>query len=155
MAVKTTFKLDQKTIDQVLAAAKRGKLPTGSATVRSSTAQEDVKEYMKKRGLEAWHGHLSKHLGIKTVASLRATTAIDLRRMATAANMRVDQKTIDQVLQAIRRNVDGDELSYHLETWRVVREIQTLARRGHGGLVGSWPRFYAAVDGNAISRCLR
>merc|ERR1711865_832279 len=72
----------------------------------SSTAGEtDVKEFMKKRGLDAWHSHLTKHLGIKTCAQLRAITALDLRRMATAANMKLDQKTIDQVLAAIRRNV--------------------------------------------------
>ena len=59
---------------------------------------------MKARDLEAWHDHLTKHLDIKTPSQLKAITAIDLRRMATAANMRLDQKTIDQVLQAIRRN---------------------------------------------------
>ena len=60
---------------------------------------------MKKRGLDAWHSHLTKHLGIKTCAQLRAITALDLRRMATAANMKLDQKTTDAVLAAIRRNV--------------------------------------------------
>ena len=30
-------------------------------------------------------------------------TAFDLKKMATAANMRLDQKTIDQVLAAVRR----------------------------------------------------
>eukprot|EP01045_Picozoa_sp_COSAG04_P005032 COSAG04_NODE_227_length_19396_cov_29.887547_13_plen_1562_part_00 len=65
---------------------------------------ENVKDFMKARGLEAWHGHLTKHLDIKTPRDLKAITAVDLRRMATAANMRLDQKTIDQVLQAIRRN---------------------------------------------------
>eukprot|EP01047_Picozoa_sp_COSAG01_P034778 COSAG01_NODE_2629_length_7348_cov_14.364414_6_plen_134_part_00 len=132
------MRLDQKTIDQVLAAVQRGKMPativsavstvllpkplqastprTASAggTTRavltlagssSSSASDDVKEYLKKRGLEAWHGHLSKHLGVQTVSSVRAITAIDLRRMATSANMRLDQKTIDQVLQAIRRRI--------------------------------------------------
>ncbi len=58
---------------------------------------------MKARGLEAWHGHLTKHLDLKTPSDLKAMTAIDLRRMATANNMRLDQKTIDQVLQAVRR----------------------------------------------------
>ena len=30
-------------------------------------------------------------------------TGFELRKMATAANMRLDQKTIDQVLAAVRR----------------------------------------------------
>ena len=77
-----------------------------SSRANSTAAGEtDVKEFMKKRGLDAWHSHLTKHLGIKTCAQLRAITALDLRRMATAANMKLDQKTIDQVLAAIRRNV--------------------------------------------------
>ena len=87
---------------KVLAAVRRGKI---SPRQDASQASEDVKEFMKKRGLEAWHNHLTKHLGIKTCAQLRAITALDLRRMATAANMKLDQKTIDQVLAAIRRNV--------------------------------------------------
>jgi len=39
-----------------------------------------VKDFMKARGLEAWHGHLTKHLDIKTPSQLKAITAIDLRR---------------------------------------------------------------------------
>ena len=41
---------------------------------------ENVKDFMKARGLEAWHGHLTKHLDIKTPSQLKAITAIDLRR---------------------------------------------------------------------------
>lgn len=74
-----------------------------SSLIRGGSKTENVKDFMKARGLEAWHGHLTKHLDIKTPSQLKAITAIDLRRMATAANMRLDQKTIDQVLQAIRR----------------------------------------------------
>ena len=70
--------------------------------MRDYDAEEGLREFMKARGLEAWHGHLTKHLDIKTPSQLKAITAIDLRRMATSANMRLDQKTIDQVLQAIR-----------------------------------------------------
>ena len=69
-----------------------------SSRANSRAGETDVKEFMKKRGLEAWHSHLTKHLGIKTCAQLRAITALDLRRMATASNMKLDQKTIDQVL---------------------------------------------------------
>jgi hypothetical protein len=50
---------------------------------------EDVKEFMKTRGLEAWYTHLSKHLNIKTIDQLKATTAVDLRRMGIAANMKL------------------------------------------------------------------
>ena len=131
MAVVANMRLDPKTIDQVLAAVKRRKLPTsrtsrlvrqvsipqfkakaatsssqGSASrasARSSlisggtSGADDVKAFLKQRGLEAWHGHLTKHLNIKTSAQVKAITAIDLRRMATAANMRLDQMTIDQL----------------------------------------------------------
>eukprot|EP01046_Picozoa_sp_COSAG06_P064623 COSAG06_NODE_15524_length_1064_cov_1.790674_1_plen_321_part_01 len=83
----------------------------GSLSTISSSADQ-LKQYMKQRGLEAWHGHLSKHLGIQTVASLRAIGATDLRHMATAANMRLDQKTIDQVLASIRKAVPGERPSY-------------------------------------------
>eukprot|EP01044_Picomonas_judraskeda_P023679 COSAG03_NODE_6284_length_1084_cov_1.032487_1_plen_122_part_10 len=37
-----------------------------SSSRANSTTETDVKEFMKKRGLEAWHSHLTKHLGIKT-----------------------------------------------------------------------------------------
>eukprot|EP01047_Picozoa_sp_COSAG01_P073350 COSAG01_NODE_11933_length_1832_cov_10.526152_2_plen_352_part_00 len=40
---------------------------------------------------------------IRTPQQLRGVTSIDMRRMATAAKMRLDQKTIDQVLAAVRR----------------------------------------------------
>eukprot|EP01044_Picomonas_judraskeda_P027112 COSAG03_NODE_8493_length_797_cov_1.045845_1_plen_220_part_10 len=74
-----------------------------------------LKEYMSKKGLRLWHSHLTKHLGIKTCAQLKAITAIDLRRMATAANMRLDQKTIDQVLAAIRRTDGAQTIDQELD----------------------------------------
>jgi hypothetical protein len=76
---------------------------SGSLEPQPVPASCPLKDHMKRCGLEAWHGHLSMHLGIKSVASLRAMTAIDLRRMATRAHMRLDQKTIDQVLEAVKR----------------------------------------------------
>jgi hypothetical protein len=39
-----------------------------------------VKEFMKARGLEAWHGHLTKHLNITTCDEVKAITAVSLRR---------------------------------------------------------------------------
>ena len=122
MGTLGNMQLDQSLIDQVLAAIQRGKLPTStpprSAPVRqvsipkaktqpttparrSKQGTDDVTTFLKKRGLEAWCSHLTIHLNIKTVAHVKAITAIDLRRLATAANMRLDQKTINQVLTAI------------------------------------------------------
>lgn len=121
LALKANMRLDQATIDKVLAAISRNRppistsysflsvsLPSSVGSVQAQAtlagAGDQLKEYMKKRGLEAWHSHLTKHLKISTCAQLRAITAVDLRRMATAANMRLDQKTIDQVLAAIRQS---------------------------------------------------
>eukprot|EP01047_Picozoa_sp_COSAG01_P122066 COSAG01_NODE_50898_length_359_cov_0.853846_1_plen_65_part_10 len=52
---------------------------------------------MKSCGLDAWHSHFVKHTSIRTPQQLRMITADDLKKMAKAANMRLDQKTIDQV----------------------------------------------------------
>lgn len=74
-----------------------------SSTTGGST--EDVRTYMKRVGLDAWYDYFDKHLpaNMKTVALLRATTAADLRRMATKANMRLDAKTTQQVLDALKK----------------------------------------------------
>eukprot|EP01048_Picozoa_sp_COSAG05_P004253 COSAG05_NODE_223_length_13640_cov_1551.628979_3_plen_351_part_00 len=82
--------------------------PAGGARVEPErTTMDDLLTYMKQRGLEAWHPHFVKHLGIKSTTQLRAMTGIDLgyvfRRMPAVANI---QKTIDHVLAAIRRT-DG------------------------------------------------
>jgi hypothetical protein len=60
---------------------------------------------MERVGLEAWCKFFAQHLpeNIKSVRHLRATTAADLRRMGTKANMRLDQKTIIQVLNALKK----------------------------------------------------
>ena len=51
------------------------------------------------------YAHFSKHLpsNCKTVALVKKTTAADLRRMGTKANMRLDQATITQVLNALKK----------------------------------------------------
>ena len=41
---------------------------------------------------------------MKSVRTLRATTAADLRRMATKANMRLDAATTTQVLNALKKS---------------------------------------------------
>jgi hypothetical protein len=75
-----------------------------SASASSSSSAEQLREYMKSCGLEAWHGHISKHCPtVSTPAQLRALSALDLRKMARSANMRLDQATIDKVLAAVRR----------------------------------------------------
>ena len=60
---------------------------------------------MKQVGLDAWYGYFEKHLpaNMKSVRTLRSTTSADLRRMATKANMRLDAKTTQQVLDALKK----------------------------------------------------
>ena len=67
-----------------------------------SSDAEALKLYLTEAGLEAWHGHLTKHLHIKTPAQLETITAVDLKRMAMRANMRLDLKTTGEVLKGIR-----------------------------------------------------
>ena len=64
-----------------------------------------VKDYMKTVGLEAWYGYFAKHLpsNLETIQHVRATTIADLRRMGTEANMRLDAKTTQQVLNALKK----------------------------------------------------
>ena len=49
--------------------------------------------------------HFSKHLprNCKTVALVKATTAADLRRLATKANFKLDAATTTQVLNALKK----------------------------------------------------
>ena len=68
-----------------------------------------VKEFMKRRGLEAWYDYMAEHLNIRTIAEVKVVTAVDLRRMATRAHMRLDQKTIDQVLAALKRKIASEK----------------------------------------------
>ena len=101
MAVSANMKLDKQTTEQVLAAVKRNPKP---ATERQGSGAPQLKEYMADRGLEAWHECLTKHLDLKTPADLIKMSADDLRKMARAANMSLDQETIDQVLAAAGRD---------------------------------------------------
>lgn len=70
-----------------------------------STSTETVQVYLKRVGLDAWFAHFDKHLpsNVKSVKMVRATTAADLRRMGTKANMRLDAATIQQVLNALKK----------------------------------------------------
>ena len=65
----------------------------------------EVEAYLKRVGLDAWRTHFQTHLpaNVKSVALVRATTAADLRRMGTKANMRLDNQTIQQVLNALSK----------------------------------------------------
>jgi hypothetical protein len=86
---------------------------------------------------------------IRTPQQLRGLTSIELKTMGVKANMRLDQKTIDQVLAAVRRgkipNRDGSynktpsPESGQSKLQRMVQDLQKLAQRSDGGLVGSWP----------------
>jgi len=71
----------------------------------ASSSGEDVRAYMKRVGLDAWYGYFEKHLpaNMKSVRTIRSTTSADLRRMATKANMRLDAKTLQQVLDALKK----------------------------------------------------
>ena len=64
-----------------------------------------VKDYMKAAGLGAWYGYFEKHLpaNVETIQGVRATTGADLQRMARQANMRLDAKTTQQVLAALKK----------------------------------------------------
>ena len=70
-----------------------------------SSSGEDVRAYMKRVGLDAWYTYFETHLpaNVASVRLVRATTAADLRRMATKANMRLDAKTTQQVLDALKK----------------------------------------------------
>ena len=48
-----------------------------------------LQTFMERCGLVGWHPPLAKHLGLKTVDQLTAITAVDLRRMGRAANMKL------------------------------------------------------------------
>ena len=82
-------------------------LRTSSYSSHSSSAkpEEDVRAYMKRVGLDACYGYFETHLpaNMKSVRLVRATSAADLRRMATKANMRLDAATTTQVLNALKK----------------------------------------------------
>eukprot|EP01043_Picozoa_sp_COSAG02_P072482 COSAG02_NODE_13679_length_1363_cov_1.283228_2_plen_291_part_01 len=81
---------------------------SASATASSTSAAKaaaEVRFYLKHVGLGAWVGHFERHLpaNVKSVELIRATTAADLRRMATKENMSLDFKTTRQVLNALKK----------------------------------------------------
>eukprot|EP01046_Picozoa_sp_COSAG06_P019846 COSAG06_NODE_1429_length_9481_cov_30.750986_8_plen_255_part_00 len=70
----------------------------------AAAGSEDVHSYMTRVGLKAWIGSFEQHLpaNIRSVRLVRATTASDLRRMATKANWQLDDATATQVLNALK-----------------------------------------------------
>ena len=77
----------------------------------------EVEDYFKRVGLGAWFVHFTEHLpaNAKSIPLVRATTAEDLRRMATKANMHLDENTIQQVLNIFNSNAP------QLEEWEEPR----------------------------------
>ena len=85
---------------------------------------ERVQAYMKRVGLEAWYGYFQQHLPeqVVSVERLRATTSADLQQMATKANMRLDEKTTEQVLAALRKPTMADLKEREARQQRVEKE---------------------------------
>eukprot|EP01048_Picozoa_sp_COSAG05_P013300 COSAG05_NODE_1404_length_4970_cov_15292.071649_2_plen_278_part_00 len=111
------------------AAKSSGTSPTGGRAARSlaSTSSEDkLKEFMNSCGLKAWHSHFVKHTTIRTPQQLRMITAFDLKKMATAANMRLDQKTIDQVSRLALRLIRACAFCTNLCRCRCPRAVSRL-----------------------------
>jgi len=65
----------------------------------------DVQTYLNRVGLGAWVSYFASHLPsmVKTVPLVRTISRVDLRRMASAANMRLDARTAGQVLDALKK----------------------------------------------------
>jgi Ca2+-binding EF-hand superfamily protein len=59
-------------------------------------------QYMKVRGLGAWHDHVVQYLNVTTPAQLRKLDEASLNEMAAAAEMQLDSALIARVLKAIR-----------------------------------------------------
>eukprot|EP01043_Picozoa_sp_COSAG02_P051552 COSAG02_NODE_5442_length_4324_cov_659.876213_1_plen_1427_part_01 len=96
------------------------KVDMGLKTVQE---QGTVRGFMGRVGLDAWHRYFDKHLpaNMKSIRALRATTSADLRRMATKANMRLDAKTTQQVLDALKKK-PGIAKARDLDATTVLRE---------------------------------
>ena len=54
-----------------------------------ASSDQTLQTCMERCGLGAWHPHFVQHLGVTTVDQLTAVTAMDLRRMGIAANMKL------------------------------------------------------------------
>jgi hypothetical protein len=86
--------------------------PAAAAAAAAASSQgggaietDEVRAYMRRVGLDAWWPYFEKHLpaNIKSIRRVRATTAADLRRMATKANMKLDAATTQKVLDALKK----------------------------------------------------
>eukprot|EP01047_Picozoa_sp_COSAG01_P034779 COSAG01_NODE_2629_length_7348_cov_14.364414_7_plen_149_part_00 len=110
MGVKANMRLDQKTIDQVLAAVRLGKLPNKD--------ESNLKIFMKECGLEAWYSYIVTHLGCKTRQDMVAITSSDLMRLSyhmhSAVNIRLSMDKIQEILAAVRK---GNERHKQLEVY--------------------------------------
>jgi hypothetical protein len=74
-------------------------------SVASSKMPLVVQAYLKGVGLGAWIYYFAEHLPnmVKTVQLVKSISAGDLRRMATQAHMRLDARTTQQVLDALKK----------------------------------------------------
>ena len=104
-----------------------------------------VKDYMKAAGLDAWYGYFEKHLpaNVETIQGVRATTGADLQRMARQANMRLDAKTTQQVLAALKKEPKAGTLLCGL-TEEEAQTVQTDAAAAAEKLVIRQLRAFAA-----------
>ena len=62
----------------------------------------ELLQYMRVRGLGAWHNHVMQYLDVQTPTQLQQLTEVNLLQMAAAAEMMLDEKLITRVLKAVR-----------------------------------------------------
>ena len=110
-----------------------------------------VKDYMKAAGLGAWYGYFEKHLpaNVETIQGVRATTGADLQRMARQANMRLDAKTTQQVLAALKKEPKAGTLLCGL-TEEEAQTVQTDAAAAAEKLVVRQLRAFAAAGRRVV-----
>ena len=103
---------------------------------------------MKAAGLGAWYGYFEKHLpaNVETIQGVRATTRADLQRMARQANMRLDAKTTQQVLAALKK---AGTLLFGL-TEEEAQTVQTDAAAAAEKLVIRQLRAFAATGRRVV-----
>jgi hypothetical protein len=112
-------------------------------------AAKSVRAYMTSVGLEAWYVYFAQHLPkhLESVERLRATTSADLKRMATKANMRLDEKTKKQVLSALRKcHIDRRVVRFPGATYRLRPEQLVLATTEQAA---QWELTKAELDAKA------
>lgn len=78
-------------------------LSLASRTSSGGDSAIELEDFMKDCGLGGWYPHISRHTTIKTPGQLRMMTAVELSRMATKANMRLDRKITSEFLAAVRK----------------------------------------------------